>query len=175
LARNAIITLTSDFGLNDHFIGAMKGVILEIAPSADRRHQPCGAAVRHSGRRTDHFAGLLLLPAGTVHMVIVDPGGTTRRPVLMVGERHMFVAPDNGVLSLIYDREERISVRHVTASIIFCSPQQHVSRARYLLAGRAYLAKGVEPIASATRSPTMSALARHGPSRWTSARCEEWC
>ncbi|MGD0417724.1 MAG: SAM-dependent chlorinase/fluorinase [Terriglobales bacterium] len=148
MARNAIITITSDFGLNDHFIGAMKGVILEIAPEAQI------IDISHAVQPFDILDGALTIsqaysyfPAGTVHMVIVDPGvGTTRRPVLMVGERHMFVAPDNGVLSLIYDREERISVRHVTAEHYFLQPRSNTFHARDIFSPvAAYLAKGVEP------------------------------
>jgi hypothetical protein len=148
LARNAIITLTSDFGLNDHFIGAMKGVILEIAPETQL------IDISHAVQPFDILDGALTIsqaysyfPSGTVHMVIVDPGvGTTRRPVIMAGDRHLFVAPDNGVLSLIYDREERISVRHVTAEHYFLQPRSNTFHGRDIFSPiAAYLAKGVEP------------------------------
>jgi S-adenosylmethionine hydrolase len=80
-------------------------------------------------------------------MVIVDPGvGTTRRPVVLTGERHLFVAPDNGVLSLIYDREERISVRHITAEHYFLQPRSNTFHARDIFSPvAAYLAKGSRP------------------------------
>jgi S-adenosylmethionine hydrolase len=80
-------------------------------------------------------------------MVIVDPGvGTARRPVVLTGDRHLFVAPDNGVLSLIYDREERLSVRHVTADHYFLQTPSNTFHARDIFAPiAAYLAKGVEP------------------------------
>jgi S-adenosylmethionine hydrolase len=148
LAHTAIITLTTDFGLNDHFVGAMKGVILEIAPEAQI------IDISHAVQPFDILDGALTIsqaysyfPSGTVHMVIVDPGvGTARRPVLMTGDRHMFVAPDNGVLSLIYDREERISVRHVTAEHYFLQPGSNTFHARDIFSPvAAYLAKGVEP------------------------------
>ena len=86
-------------------------------------------------------------PSGTVHMVIVDPGvGTARRPVILTGDRHLFVAPDNGVLSLIYDREERISVRHVTADHYFLLNRSNTFHARDVFAPvAAFLAKGVAP------------------------------
>ncbi len=62
-------------------------------------------------------------PSKTVHLVIVDPGvGTERRPLLVCGEQQFFVGPDNGVFSLVYEREERISVRHVTAEHYFLNP-----------------------------------------------------
>jgi len=148
LSRTAIITLTTDFGTNDHFVGAIKGVILEIAPDAQI------IDISHAVQPFDILDGALTIsqaysyfPAGTVHVVIVDPGvGTARRPVVMTGDRHMFVAPDNGVLSLIYDREERVSVRHVTAEHYFLQSVSATFHARDIFCPiAAYLAKGVDP------------------------------
>lgn len=148
MARTAIITLTTDFGLNDHFVGAMKGVILDLAPDAQI------IDINHSVQAFDVLDGALTIsqaysyyPSGTVHMVIVDPGvGTARRPILLTGDRHQFVAPDNGVLSLIYDREERLSVRHITAEHYFLQPRSSTFHARDIFSPvAAYLAKGVEP------------------------------
>jgi S-adenosylmethionine hydrolase len=148
LARTAIVTLTTDFGLNDHLVGAMKGVILEIAPEAQI------IDISHAVQPFDILDGALTIsqaysyfPSGTVHMVIVDPGvGTARRPVILNSDRHLFVAPDNGVLSLIYDREERISVRHVTAEHYFLQPRSNTFHGRDIFSPvAAYLAKGVEP------------------------------
>lgn len=148
MSRTAIITLTTDFGFNDHFVGAMKGVMLEIAPEAHI------VDISHAVQPFDILDGALTIsqaysyfPSGTVHMVIVDPGvGTTRRPVVMTGDRHLFVAPDNGVLSLIYAREERISVRHVTADHYFLQPRSNTFHGRDIFSPiAAYLAKGIEP------------------------------
>jgi S-adenosyl-L-methionine hydrolase (adenosine-forming) len=148
LAGSPIITLTTDFGVNDHFVGVMKGVILEIAPNVQF------VDINHSVQAFDVLDGALTIsqsysyfPAGTVHMVIVDPGvGTARRPIVMTGDRHFFVAPDNGVLSLVYDREERISVRHVTAEHYFLQPSSNTFHARDIFSPiAAYLAKGVDP------------------------------
>ena len=102
-----IITLLTDFGLDDGTVGVMKGVILGLAPRArlvDLSHgigpQDIRAAAFVLGRTAPYF------PDGTIHLVVVDPGvGTARRPILVCTERHYFVAPDNGVLSFIYDRE----------------------------------------------------------------------
>jgi len=147
LSRIPIITLTTDFGTNDHFVGAMKGVILEIAPEAQI------IDISHAVQPFDILDGALTVsqaysyfPSGTVHMVIVDPGvGTTRRPVVLTGDRHMFVAPDNGVLSLIYDREERLSVRHITSDHYFLRNISNTFHARDIFAPvAAYLSKGVE-------------------------------
>ena len=143
-----IITLTTDFGLNDHFVGAMKGVMLETAPDSQI------VDISHAVQPFDILDGALTIsqaynyfPAGTVHVVIVDPGvGTARRPIVLTGDRHLFVAPDNGVLSLIYDREERLSVRHVTAEHYFLQPRSNTFHGRDIFAPvAAYLAKGVNP------------------------------
>jgi S-adenosylmethionine hydrolase len=148
LARIPIITLTTDFGLNDHFIGAMKGVILGIAPEAQI------VDISHAVQPFDILDGALTVsqaysyfPSETVHMVIVDPGvGTTRRPIILTGDRHIFVAPDNGVLSLVYAREERISVRHVTAEHYFLQPRSNTFHGRDIFSPvAANLAKGVQP------------------------------
>jgi S-adenosyl-L-methionine hydrolase (adenosine-forming) len=148
LARNPIITLTTDFGLNDHFIGAVKGVILSIIPEATI------VDISHSVQAFDVLDGALTVsqaysyfPVGTIHIVVVDPGvGTERRPIVASSERNFFVAPDNGVLSMIYEREQRIWVRHVTAEHYFLQPRSNTFHARDVFAPiAAYLAKGVDP------------------------------
>jgi hypothetical protein len=147
LAHRPIITLTTDFGLNDHFVGTMKGVILDIVPEVEI------VDICHAVQAYDVLDGALTIsqaysyfPTGTVHMVIVDPGvGTARRPILVSSDRHHFVAPDNGVLSLIYAREERIHVRHVTSEHYFLQPISNTFHARDIFSPvAAYLAKGVD-------------------------------
>jgi S-adenosyl-L-methionine hydrolase (adenosine-forming) len=146
LAR-PIVTLTTDFGLNDHFVGTMKGVILDIVPQAEI------VDICHSVQAFDILDGALALaqsyhyfPSGTVHLVIVDPGvGTARRPILASCEQYNFVAPDNGVLSLMYAREERLSVRHISADHYFLQPVSNTFHGRDIFAPvAAYLAKGVD-------------------------------
>jgi S-adenosyl-L-methionine hydrolase (adenosine-forming) len=118
-----IITLTTDFGMSDHLVGSMKGVILNINPAARI------VDINHSVVPYDILDGALSLansykffPPRTVHVLIVDPGvGTERRPILVTGEKHFFVAPDNGVLSMIYEREP-CTVRHITAEHYFLNP-----------------------------------------------------
>ena len=149
MARTPIITLTTDFGLNDHFVGTMKGVILAIEPQAQI------IDICHSVQAFDVLDGALTIsqaysyfPSGTVHMVIVDPGvGTARRPLIVTSERHHFVAPDNGVLSLIYQKEERLSARHVSGEHYFLQPVSNTFHARDVFSPvAAYLAKGVDPV-----------------------------
>jgi S-adenosyl-L-methionine hydrolase (adenosine-forming) len=148
LPHSPLITLTTDFGVNDHFVGTVKGVILDLVPEATI------VDICHAVQAFDILDGALTVsqayscfPAGTVHMVIVDPGvGTARRPILATVERYHFVAPDNGVLSLIYDREERLLVRHVTADHYFRQPVSNTFHARDIFAPiAASLAKGVDP------------------------------
>lgn len=149
MAYRPIITLTTDFGLTDHFVGTMKGVILDIVPEAEI------VDICHSVQPFDVLDGALTLaqaysyfPTGTVHMVVVDPGvGTARRPIIASTEKHNFVAPDNGVLSLIYSREERLHVRHITAEHYFLQPVSNTFHGRDIFSPvAAYLAKMVDPL-----------------------------
>src|SRR4051812_12340384 len=102
-----IITLTTDFGLSDPFVGIMKGVMLGIAAQAQL------VDVTHDVRSYDILEGAFLIdstyryfPEGTVHLVVVDPGvGSSRRPIAVAANGHFFVAPDNGVLSTVLHSE----------------------------------------------------------------------
>jgi S-adenosyl-L-methionine hydrolase (adenosine-forming) len=147
LPRRPIITLTTDFGINDHFVGTIKGVILAIDPDIQI------VDISHSVQAFDVLDGALTIaqsysyfPSGTVHLVVVDPGvGTARRPILVTSDRHHFVAPDNGVLSLVYAREERLHIRHVTAEHYSLQPISKTFHARDIFAPiAAWLAKGVD-------------------------------
>ncbi len=147
MAHRPIVTLTTDFGLGDHFVGTVKGVILSVLPDAELVDISQGVSP------FDVFEGALTIaaaysyfPPSTVHLVVVDPGvGTTRRPIVAVAGQHHFVAPDNGVLSLIYSREERLRVHHVTAEHYFRHPVSTTFHARDVFAPvAAYLAKGVD-------------------------------
>ena len=118
-----IITLTTDFGTSDHLVGAMKGVILNINPAARI------VDINHSVVPFDILDGALSLanaykyyPSRTIHIIVVDPGvGTARRPIMVSGEKQFFIAPDNGVLSMVYERES-CTVRHITAEHYFLNP-----------------------------------------------------
>jgi len=101
-----VITLTTDFGVQDHYVGAMKAVLLSISEKArlvDISHQippqdiMAGAwVVRNSA---------MLFPPNTVHLVVVDPGvGTNRKPIAIKIKDQYLVGPDNGIFSLITDQ-----------------------------------------------------------------------
>jgi S-adenosyl-L-methionine hydrolase (adenosine-forming) len=147
MARRPIITLTTDFGTNDHFIGTVKGVILNIVPEAEI------VDISHAVQAFDILDGALTIaqaysyfPAETIHLVVVDPGvGTDRRVLVVKTEKHTFVAPDNGVLSLVYGREERLHVREVNAEHYYLQPVSKTFHARDIFAPiAAYLGKGVD-------------------------------
>jgi S-adenosyl-L-methionine hydrolase (adenosine-forming) len=144
-----ILTLTTDFGLADHYVGVMKGVILGICPEARI------ADISHEAAPFDITEGAYLIaqawqyfPKKTVHVVVVDPGvGTSRRPIVLEAGGHLFVAPDNGVLSMIYGREKH-KIRLVSAERYFRKPVSHTFHGRDIFAPvAAHLAKGV-PVAS---------------------------
>lgn len=110
------ITLMTDFGLADPYVGVMKGVILSIAPAVslvDLTHAVPPQDVR---RAAFLLAGAIdFFPAGTVHLVVVDPGvGGQRRPIAVKAGRAYFVAPDNGVLSLALARRQAETIIHLT-------------------------------------------------------------
>jgi len=172
--RHPIITLTTDFGLSDHFVGAMKGVIFGICPGAeivDICHEitpfeiPEGGFVAAETYR--HF------PPKTIHVVVVDPGvGTARRPILAEAARQYFVAPDNGVLSMILSREKH-KVRALTAERYFLKDVSRTFHGRDVFAPvAAHLAKGVpasrfgKPINDYLRS-TFGQPTRTGKRIWT--------
>ena len=149
MAHRPIITLTTDFGSNDHFVGTMKGVILDIAPDAEI------VDICHSVQAFDVLDGALTIsqaysyfPTRTVHVVVIDPGvGTARRPILASSDKHHFVAPDNGVLSMVYARESRMHVRHITSEHYFLQPMSNTFHARDIFAPvAAYLAKDVDAL-----------------------------
>lgn len=107
------LTLTTDFGLRDHYVGAMKGVVAALAPDVRV------IDITHQVPRFDIAAAAFLIaqaysyfPSGTVHVVVVDPGvGSARCPIAAQADGHLFVAPDNGVLSQVLGAAEAVEAR----------------------------------------------------------------
>lgn len=110
-----VLTLTTDFGTRDHYVGAMKGAVMSVAPQVrvfDISHEIPSFDVAEGAfaiaQSFPHY------PDGTVHVVVVDPGvGSARRPVAVAAGGHWFVAPDNGVLSLVLEVAGRFEAREV--------------------------------------------------------------
>jgi S-adenosyl-L-methionine hydrolase (adenosine-forming) len=115
--RIPTITLLSDFGLRDHFVGSMKGVIYSINPQVNI------VDISHEVGSQDIVEAAFLIracysyfPAATIHVVVVDPSvGSTRKALIMSTENYFFVAPDNGVLSLVYEVEPPTAVVEISA------------------------------------------------------------
>jgi S-adenosylmethionine hydrolase len=147
LSLQRLITFTTDFGLTEHYTGAMKGVIFSINSGAQI------ADITNAVQSFDILDGALAIaqaysyfPKDTIHLVVVDPGvGGSRRPILAQAGQYFFVAPDNGVLSLVFEREERLSVRHITSEHYFRQPVSNTFHGRDVFAPvAAYLSKGVD-------------------------------
>src|SRR5215472_9311352 len=142
-----ILTLPTDFGLSDHYVGAMKGVILGICPRAqivDISHEIAPFEITE-GAYTIAQA-YRCFPKKTVHVVVVDPGvGTARRPILMEAAGQCFIAPDNGVLAMIYGREPH-KIRLISNEKYFRQPVSRTFHGRDIFAPvAAHLASRVTP------------------------------
>jgi len=118
---NPVITLLTDFGTADYFVGAVKGAILSINPRAvivDLTHEIPLQDIE-AGAFT-LLAAYQTFPAGTIHVGVVDPGvGSERRPIIVSANEQFFVGPDNGLFTYIYDRESSHRVVHVTSNRYF--------------------------------------------------------
>jgi S-adenosylmethionine hydrolase len=107
MKQTPLITLTTDFGTADGYVGTMKGVILGIAPKArlvDLSHEVASQNVRQAAFVL--LAAYPFFPAHTIHLVVVDPGvGSARRAIALRTPAGTFVGPDNGVFSYMMARE----------------------------------------------------------------------
>ena len=146
MSRRPLITFTSDFGDRDYYVGAVKGVLLSCCPQAriiDISHQVAAhdlleaAFVLGSAYRS--------FPPGTVHLVVVDPGvGSQRRGIVARDPSYSFVAPDNGVLSLIFGNRQECRVAAIEAEHYFRQPVSPTFHGRDVFAPvAARLAQGV--------------------------------
>lgn len=145
-AKRPVITLLTDFGLQDHYVGAIKGVIANINPEA------LIIDICHEVAPHDVFQASFLLksaypyfPSHTIHVIVVDPGvGTNRKLLVASTENGYFLAPDNGVLSYVCAAEERVEVREITADHYFLKPRTGTFDGRDVFAPvAAWMSKGV--------------------------------
>ncbi|MFC2045964.1 S-adenosyl-l-methionine hydroxide adenosyltransferase family protein [Chloroflexota bacterium] len=143
-----VIALTTDFGQADGYVGIMKGVILGICPQAalvDVCHEVRPQAVRQAGYVLK--SAVPYFPFGTVHVVVVDPGvGSERRPIVVQTERAVYVAPDNGVLSLTLTQDAPHFAVQLTDPHYQMTPVSATFHGRDIFApAAAHLACGVDP------------------------------
>src|SRR5687768_17069261 len=114
------ITLLTDFGTADGYVGAMKGVIASIAPAAvidDIAHDIPAANINSAAQTLSRYC--FLYPAGSVHVVVVDPGvGSARRALAAQVDDRIVVAPDNGILTIVLAKAHD-AVVHVIANRAF--------------------------------------------------------
>jgi len=147
LGLRHIITLLTDFGVQDAYVSSMKGVILDICPEA------VIIDISHNVRKFDVRQGTFLLcqaasyfPEGTIHTVVIDPGvGTERRRIIVKGKRGVFVGPDNGVLSLAVQKEGFVKGVEIREKKFMLPNPSTTFEGRDVFApASAYLACGVE-------------------------------
>ncbi|HYY26846.1 MAG TPA: SAM-dependent chlorinase/fluorinase [Chthoniobacterales bacterium] len=144
----SVITLLTDFGTEDYFVGAMKGVILSRSPGSvliDLTHSIPPHDIRAAAFTLN--AAYSWFPAGSIHLAVVDPGvGSERRPVLLEAGTHLFVGPDNGIFTLVLDRWPAAQIRHLMNSAYFLPDPSTTFHGRDIFAPvAAALAEGVSP------------------------------
>jgi S-adenosyl-L-methionine hydrolase (adenosine-forming) len=146
--RAPVITLLTDFGTADYFVGAVRGAILSVNPAA------VIADVTHEIPPQDIEAAAFTLlavyptfPPGTIHVAVVDPGvGSMRRPIIVKAGSSLFVGPDNGLFTYIYDREPSHKTFHITAEKYFRPSPSTTFHGRDIFAPvAAALSNGVKP------------------------------
>lgn len=131
-----LITLLTDFGLKDHFVSAMKGVMLGVNPDL------AFVDISHLVPPHDLQSGAFTLaqacpcfPSGTIHVAVVDPGvGTARKALAVAAGGHFFVAPDNGILTYIFDRTGGFTAHEITADHYFHKPVSSTFHGRDIFA-----------------------------------------
>lgn len=140
------ITLTTDFGSQDWFVGTMKGVILRIHPKApvvDITHQIPPGDIRASSFAL--MASYRYFPRSTVHVAVIDPGvGSDRKAIAVQTNNYIFVGPDNGVLSFALANEKIKSIHRLENERYFLHPVNHTFHGRDIFAPvAAHLSRGL--------------------------------
>jgi S-adenosyl-L-methionine hydrolase (adenosine-forming) len=148
VSPSGIITMTTDFSLHDSYVGTMKGVILRIFPEArlvDISHQISPQDILEASLVLE--SGYRYFPAGTVHLAVVDPGvGGCRRPILIVGNEHFFVGPDNGTFTRVLEQDPEARIREIKEQKFLLPRVSDTFHGRDVFAPvAAYLARGIDP------------------------------
>lgn len=142
-----IITLTTDFGEKDYFVGSLKGVIYGINPNVrivDISHGISSQDIEEAAFVIKSV--YKYFPRYTIHIIVVDPGvGSKRRPIVVRSDNYYFLAPDNGILSYIYKEDGPIMARELTAEHYFLKKEGSTFHGRDIFAPvAAWLSKGVD-------------------------------
>ena len=143
----SIITLLTDFGNRDEYVGLMKGVILSINPTVtivDITHQIDRQDIVQAAYAIQ--AAYRYFPAGSVHLLVVDPGVGTQRALLALEmEKQYFVAPDNGALTLLFNQNNTTSLVRLTNSNFFLDTVSQTFHGRDIIAPvGAHISQGVD-------------------------------
>jgi S-adenosyl-L-methionine hydrolase (adenosine-forming) len=143
-----VITLLTDFGTSDYFVGAVKGAILSVNPSVvivDITHEIPPQDIEEAAFTI--LAAYQTFPNDTIHLVVVDPGvGSSRRALVLEAGDQLFVGPDNGIFTYIYDREPPHKTFQITNERYFRKPTSSTFHGRDVFAPvAAALSKGVRP------------------------------
>jgi S-adenosyl-L-methionine hydrolase (adenosine-forming) len=146
--RSAFITLLTDFGTRDYFVPAVKGVIYTINPQVqvvDISHEVAAQAIASAAFIL--AACYQNFPKGTIHLAVVDPGvGSLRRAIVVEAGSYLFVGPDNGIFSYVYDRESRVRAFQITRDQFFRPDASRTFQGRDLFAPvAAWLSRGLSP------------------------------
>lgn len=157
---NAIVTLTTDFGLSDEYVGALKGVLLSYLDSLtiiDISHAIPPQDILHASMVLAH--SVPFFPQGTVHLAVVDPGvGSRRRIVAISSGGQLLVGPDNGLFTPFL-RNEATLVHHVTNDALFRNPVSPTFHGRDIMAPvAAQLAGGMDISLVGQRVPRGSCI-----------------
>jgi S-adenosyl-L-methionine hydrolase (adenosine-forming) len=141
-----VITLLSDFGLSDHFVASMKGVLLSLNP--DLRL----VDISHLIFPQDIFSGAFTLgqayynfPVNTIHLAVVDPGvGTDRKGLVVSAGGQVFVAPDNGILTYVMEAHPDFTAYEITADHYYHKPVAKTFHGRDVFAPiAAWISRGI--------------------------------
>ena len=146
--RKPIITLLTDFGTTGHYVASMKGVILNINPLCtliDITHQVSPHDIQEGAFILDKT--YFYFPKGTIHLSVVDPGvGGARKAVLLVTQNYFFVGPDNGLFTLVAQREKVKQVVALFQKKYFLSKVSNTFHGRDIFAPvAAHLSLGIKP------------------------------
>lgn len=143
-----LITLTTDFGIKDPFVGIMKGVIARInshVTIVDLTHGIPPQNILAAAMTVSH--AVKYFPRKTIHVAVVDPGvGSTRRPILIEVDDSYFIGPDNGVLSLVGEGQQPNRIIHLSNPAYYLKPTSRTFHGRDIFAPvAAYLSLGITP------------------------------